>query len=55
MIERKLGSIGAMEDAEEAERLLGVTAALPGALGDDSAEGAALDASSAADAQGGVD
>ena len=55
VIERKLGSIGAMEDAEEAERLLGVTAALPGAPGDDSAEGAALDASSAADAQGGVD
>ena len=64
VIERKLGSIGTMEDAEEAERLLGVTSALPEVPGDDSVEGAAVGAaatahldavSSGSDVRGGVD
>lgn len=64
VIERKLGSIGTMEDAEEAERLLGVTSVLPEVPGDDSVEGAAVGAaatahldavSSGLDVRGGVD
>lgn len=64
VIERKLGSIGTMEDAEEAERLLGVTSVLPEVPGDDSVEGAAVGAaatahldavSSGPDVRGGVD
>ena len=64
VIERKLGSIGTMEDAEEAERLLGVTSVLPKVPGDDSVEGAAVGAaatahldavSSGPDVRGGVD
>ena len=64
VIERKLGSIGTMEDAEEAERLLGVTSVLPEVPGDDSVEGATVSAaatahldavSSGSDVRGGVD
>ena len=60
VIERKLGSIGTMEDAEEAERLLGVTAALPGMSQDDSVGNdevaAHVDAvSSGAEVRGGVE
>ena len=64
MIERKLGSIGTMEDAEEAERLLGVTSVLPEVSGNDSVEGTTVGAAAAAhldaissgsDVRGGVD